>query len=131
MIVGVSGELNNPFRYDGRKSETSRSNTMERKVFSEIETFSKEKHVHVPIFNSERAKVLLLCLSAGLRVPEHSHPGFDVTLQPLRGRAVLPTDEGDIDLTPGEIIVADGANSFSPNNPFDEDFEMLIHLIKR
>ena len=105
---------------------------MDRKVFKDIERFSAEKHVHVPIFTSERTKVLLLCLSRGLTVAPHSHPGFEVTLQPLKGKAILPIDDGtDITLIPGEIYLADGGSSFSPRNPFDEDFEMLIHLIKR
>jgi quercetin dioxygenase-like cupin family protein len=105
---------------------------MEIKAFADVEQFSKEKHVHVPLFNSERVKVLLLCLSGGLTVPPHSHPGFDITLQPLKGKAVLPLDDGkEISLVPGQILFVDGAMSFKPHNPFNEDFEMLIHLIKR
>jgi quercetin dioxygenase-like cupin family protein len=105
---------------------------MEVKTFADVEQFSKEKHVHVPLFNSERLKVLLLCLSSGLAVPPHSHPGFDITLQPLKGKAVLPIDGGqEISLVPGQIFFVDGALSFNPRNPFDEDFEMLIHLVKR
>jgi quercetin dioxygenase-like cupin family protein len=105
---------------------------MDHKVFKIVESFSKEKHIHVPLFSTERMKVLLLCLSAGLTVPPHSHPGFDITLQPLKGRAKLPIDgDKEITLVPGEIFFVDGSSSFSPSNPFDEDFEMLIHLIKR
>jgi quercetin dioxygenase-like cupin family protein len=105
---------------------------MERKVFAEVERFSREKHVLVPLFSGERTKVLLLCLSAGLTVPPHSHPGFDITLQPLKGKAMLPTDGGtEVPLVPGQILFVDGAMSFSPHNAFDEDFEMLIHLVKR
>jgi quercetin dioxygenase-like cupin family protein len=105
---------------------------VERKVFEEVEKFSPDKHVHVPLMATERAKVILLCLSAGLAVPPHAHPGFDVTLQPLKGKALLPVEGGeDVTLVPGEIVFADGASSFSPKNPFDEDFEMLIHLIRR
>jgi quercetin dioxygenase-like cupin family protein len=105
---------------------------MERKTFKDVELFSKAKHVHVPLFNNDRIKVLLLCLSGGLTVPPHSHPGFDVTLQPLKGKAILPTDGGtEITLIPGEMFFVDGAASFSPSNPFDEDFEMLIHLVRR
>jgi quercetin dioxygenase-like cupin family protein len=105
---------------------------MEHKVFTDVERFSKEKHIHVPLFNSERTKVLLLCLSAGLTVPPHSHPGFDITLQPLKGKAIFPVDDGkEITLKTGEVYFVDGAISFNPRNPFDEDFEMLIHLIKR
>jgi hypothetical protein len=54
------------------------------------------------------------------------HPGFEITLQPLKGRALE-----EILLAPGEIFFVDGEVSFSPRNPFDEDFEMLIHLIER
>lgn len=105
---------------------------MEQKVFKDVERFSKEKHIHVPLFASERTKVLLLCLSAGLVVPPHSHPGFDITLQVLKGKAILPVGgENEITLKPGEVYFMDGAISFNPRNPFDEDFEMLIHLIKR
>ena len=67
---------------------------MDAKVFSEIARYQADKHVHVPVFNGERTKVLLLCLSGGLSVPPHSHPGFEVTLQPLLGRAVLPGEDG-------------------------------------
>ncbi len=105
---------------------------MEQKIFKELVRFDKDKHVHVPLFNGERTKVLLLCLSAGLEVPPHSHPGFEITLQPLKGKALLPLEGGkEITLTPGEIIFVDGATSLNPKNPFTEDFEMLIHLIKR
>ena len=105
---------------------------MEQKNFKDVERFSKEKHVHVQLFNSELTKVLLLCLSAGLNVPPHSHPGFEITLQPLKGKAILPLEDGTkVMLTPGTIFFVDGSTSFNPQNPFEEDFEMLIHLIKR
>lgn len=104
---------------------------MQKKEFKSVERFSKEKHVHVPLFTSERTKVVLLCLSPGLSVHPHAHPGFEVTLQPLRGKGILPVEGGeDVLLTPGEILFVDGNISFSPKNPFDEEFEMLIHLIK-
>ena len=105
---------------------------MEHKVLGEVERFSKEKHVHVQLYNSERTKVLLLCLSGGLTVPPHSHPGFEVTLQPVKGKAILPVEDGkEVTLTPGEVFFLDGSFPFNPRNPFDEDFEMLIHLIKK
>ena len=105
---------------------------MESKVFTEIERYQAGKHIHVPVFNGERTKVLLLCLSAGLSVPPHTHPGFEVTLQPLRGKAVLPVGDGaEVVLEPGRIYFVDGAQSFNPRNPHAEPFQMLIHLIKR
>ena len=105
---------------------------METKVFAEIARFQPDKHVHVPVFNGERAKVLLLCLSAGLTVPPHSHPGFEITLQPLSGKAVLPIADGsEVVLEPGRLYFVDGARSFSPQNRSSEPFQMLIHLVKR
>jgi quercetin dioxygenase-like cupin family protein len=105
---------------------------MEHKVFSEVEKFSTEKHIHVPLFNGERTKTVLLCLSAGLTVTPHSHPGFEVTLQPIKGKGLLPLEDGkEITLSPGEIVFMDGAASFSPRNPFNEDFQLLIHLVKK
>ena len=105
---------------------------MESKVFREIERYEADKHVHVTVFNGERMKVLLLCLSPGLTVPPHSHPGFEITLQPLLGRALLPAGDGnELVLEPGRILFVDGAQSFSPRNPFEEPFQMLIHLVKR
>ena len=64
-------------------------------------------------------------------MPPHSHPGFEITLQPLKGKALLPINGEEIMLVPGEIFFVDGEVSFSPHNPFDENFEMLIHLIER
>jgi quercetin dioxygenase-like cupin family protein len=105
---------------------------METKVFREIERYQPDKHVHVTVFDGERTKVLLLCLGPGLDVPPHSHPGFEITLQPLLGRAVLPMSDGkELVLEPGRILFVDGAESFSPRNPSGEPFQMLIHLVKR
>ena len=105
---------------------------MEMKVFADIERYQPDKHVHVPVFNGERTKVLLLCLPAGLAVPPHSHPGFEITLQPLCGKAVLPSDDGkELVLEPGRLYFVDGARNFNPRNPHAEPFQMLIHLIKK
>lgn len=104
---------------------------MEIKRIHEIERFDPATFVHVPVFRGERTQVLLLCLSAGLTVPPHSHPGFEITLQPLRGKANLPLPDGStLLLEPGMFIAVDGAAAFNPSNPFTEDFEMVIHLIR-
>jgi len=105
---------------------------METKVFREIERYDPAKHVHVTVFNGQRTKVLLLCLSPGLSVPPHSHPGFEITLQPLSGKALLPTAEGgEASLEPGRIVFVDGGQDFNPRNPYSEPFQMLIHLVKK
>jgi quercetin dioxygenase-like cupin family protein len=104
---------------------------MEIQRFNEVARFDPDKFVHVPIFSSDRTKVLLLCLSPGLSVPPHSHPGYEVTLQPLRGKANLPLPDGStLLLEPGMFITLDGASAFNPSNPFNHNFEMLIHLIR-
>ena len=105
---------------------------MIKKVFKEIERYLPDKHVHVPIANGDRTQILLLCLSPGVSVPPHSHPGHEITLQPLRGKAKFPLGMGqEITLQPGEIFFLDGAISLNIKNPFEEDFQMLIHLVKK
>lgn len=105
---------------------------MHQFVFDELATFSTEKHTHVRLVAEERLKVILLCLAPGQAVPPHAHPGFTVTLQPLKGRAVLPQPDGStMDLAPGRILVVEGESFFGPSNPTNENCEVLIHLIKR
>jgi quercetin dioxygenase-like cupin family protein len=105
---------------------------MEWKVFAEIERFASDKHVLVPVFEGERAKVVLLCLAPGTAAPPHSHPGFEVTLQPLRGKAAFRTESGEeVILEPGAIYFAQGEGTFNPRNSYSEPFQMLIHLVKK
>lgn len=50
----------------------------------------------------------------------------------VKGKALLPlADGGALTLEPGRVLFMDGAESFNPSNPFADDFEMLIHLVKR
>jgi quercetin dioxygenase-like cupin family protein len=114
------------------KSNDERRLAMEKKVFADIEKFSPDKHVLVPIFDGERAKVVLLCLAPGTAAPPHSHPGFEVSLQPLRGRAIFQVEGGEeVILEPGAIYFAQGEGTFNPRNPHAEPFQMLIHLVKK
>ncbi|MFI5252200.1 MAG: cupin domain-containing protein [Bacteroidota bacterium] len=105
---------------------------MIKKVFKEIERFEPGKPVQVPIANGERTKIVMLCLSPGASEPPHSHPGYELSLMPLKGRGKLPLGlKQEILLQPGEIYLVDGGMSFNPKNPFEEDFEMLVHLVKK
>jgi hypothetical protein len=70
-------------------------------------------------------------LAPGLAVAPHAHPGYEVTLEPLRGKAILPTPDGEVTLEPGEVYLLDGAQGFEPKNPFGEAFEMLITLVRK
>ena len=105
---------------------------MQIQELASLGRFDPKKHVHVPVFLGKRTKVLLLCLAAGQEVPPHRHPGFEITLQPLRGQAELPMPDGSTALLkPGMFIaVEDGDFPFNPSNPFEENFEMLIHLVE-
>ena len=104
---------------------------METKAFAEIERYQPEKHVMVSVFDGERTKVRLLCLSPGAAVPTHGHAGFEVTLQPLRGRGVLSGDDGaELALEPGQVHFAVGTEAFAIKNPHVEAFLLLIHLVK-
>ncbi len=48
---------------------------MDTKVFAEVERYDPAKHVHVPLFNTERTKVLLLCLPGEQRQGDVDHLG--------------------------------------------------------
>ncbi len=104
---------------------------MQIQEFSSLRRYDPNRFVHVPVYQSKRTKVLLLCLGSHQEVPPHRHPGFEITLQPLKGKAELPLPDGSKSLLePGMFItVEDGDFPFNPNNPFEEGFEMLIHLV--
>lgn len=105
---------------------------METKVLADLERYQPDKHVLVPVVSGERTKVVLLCLAPGTQAPPHTHVGFEVTLQPLVGRGVLPMADGaELALLPGRVHLVDGAISFNPRNPYDEPFQMLIHLVRK
>jgi quercetin dioxygenase-like cupin family protein len=105
---------------------------MDTKAFTEIERYQEEKHVLVPVFDGERTKVRLLCLSPGAAVPPHTHEGFEVTLVPLQGKAVVPGEHGnDLVLQPGQAHYAEGTATFGFRNPNPEPFQMLIFLIRK
>lgn len=104
---------------------------METKAFADIERYQPEKHVMVSVFDGERTKVRLLCLSPGAAVPTHGHAGFEVTLQSLQGKGVLSHgDGGELVLEPGQVHLAVGTASFAIKNPHAEPFQLLIHLVK-
>lgn len=104
---------------------------IDRKTLSSIERFNPDRFVHIPVFTGERTKVILLCLAPKLAVPPHEHPGHEVVLEPLRGKAVLPMPTGEVTLEPGDLYLLDGAQSFELRNPFDAPFEMLITRVRR
>ena len=63
-----------------------------------------------------------------LQIPQDDEPPA-INDPALRIETVA--DGLEITLTPGEVLFTDGSQSFNPRNPFDEDFEMLIHLVRK
>jgi quercetin dioxygenase-like cupin family protein len=104
---------------------------MESRNLSQLEHFEEGKAIHVPLYNSNQVRVVMLCLAPGSAIPMHKHPGFELTLTPLRGKGMITSPEGKaITLEPGIIHIVDAESGLDPHNPFDEPFAMLVHRVK-
>lgn len=104
---------------------------MKRVIIEEVEKYEDEKFVRAVLFKGERTTALLLCLKPGQSMPSHRHEGFEIMLQPLHGEAESVLDGELTTLRAGEIVFVDGANDFAPVNRGDENFTMLITLVRR
>jgi quercetin dioxygenase-like cupin family protein len=112
-------------------SETKAIHGMEQRSLREMEQFEEGQAVHVPLYASEHVRVVMLCISPGAGIPMHKHPGFEVTITPLRGKGMITSPEGkEILLEPGTIHFADAECGLDPHNPFQEPFVMLVHRVK-
>ncbi len=104
---------------------------MQRVSLAATEQYTTEKFYRAEICRGERIRTLLLTLLPGQAVPSHRHEGYEVLLQPLRGEAQIVLDNELLSLRAGEIIFVDGANDFAPANRTDENFAMLITLVRK
>ena len=104
---------------------------MKRVVIEDVEKYEDEKFARPLLFKGERTTSLLLCLKPGQSVPSHRHEGFEIMLQPLRGEAEAVLDGEQATLRAGEVVFVDGANDFAPVNKGEENFTMLITLVRR
>ena len=104
---------------------------MEHRLLRELEQFEEGKATHVPLYVSEHVRVVMLCISPGAGIAMHKHPGFEVTITPLRGRGMITSPEGEkITLEPGTFHIVDAECGLDPHNPFEEPFVMLVHRVK-
>lgn len=104
---------------------------MEHRNLRELEQFEEGKAIHVPIYSIEQVRVIMLCLAPGSGIPMHKHPGFEVTLTPLRGKVMITSPEGGkVTLEPGTIHFSDAECGLDPHNPFEEPFVMLVHKVR-
>jgi quercetin dioxygenase-like cupin family protein len=104
---------------------------MKKVIIEEAEKYEEDKYVRPVLHKGERTTTLLLCLKPGQAVPAHRHEGFEIVLQPLKGEAVAVLDGEETTLRPGELVFVDGANDFAPVNHGEQEFAMLITLVKR
>lgn len=104
---------------------------MQRISLESLEKYDAAKWSRELVFNGERLKTLLLCLTPGQAVPSHRHEGFEVMLQPLHGEAEITLDREAVTLRAGEAILVDGANDFAPANRSEDNFAMLITLVRK
>ncbi|HEX8746594.1 MAG TPA: cupin domain-containing protein [Pyrinomonadaceae bacterium] len=104
---------------------------MKKVNIEEVEKFEDERYVRPVLFKGERTTSLLLCLKPGQSVPSHRHEGFEIVLQPLMGEAEALLDGERLTLRAGELVFVDGGNDFAPVNRGDENFTMLITLVRR
>lgn len=104
---------------------------MNRVNLGEIETYDDRKFVRPVVLEGERTRALLLCLRPGQSVPAHSHEGYEILLQGLRGQADLTLDGVPVTMQAGDVVLVDGANDFAPANNGEENFSMLITLVRK
>ncbi len=104
---------------------------MEHRTLHEFEHFEEGQAIHVPLYSSGQVHVVMLCIAPGAGIPMHKHPGYEITITPVRGKGVITSPEGEkITLEPGTIHFADSECGLDPHNPFEEPFVMLVHRVK-
>ncbi len=104
---------------------------MQRTKLNELEQEDDARFRVTEVLRRERVRVLLLTLPPGADVPSHRHDGWDVLIQPLRGRVDLELDGETHVLETGEIACVDGASTFAPKNPGRETLALLVTLVRR
>ncbi|WP_352432026.1 cupin domain-containing protein [Pyrinomonas sp.] len=104
---------------------------MQRIKLNELEQGEEGRLRVAEVLRCGRVRVLLLTLPPGADVPSHRHDGWDVLLQPLRGRAELELDGEKHVLEVGEVACVDGASTFAPRNPGQESLALLVTLVRR
>ena len=104
---------------------------MNRVNLEEIEEYDDKKFIRPAVFEGERTRTLLLCLRPGQSVPAHKHEGYEILLYGLRGAADLTLEGEEVTVRAGDIVLVDGANEFAPVNNGEENFSMLITLVRK
>ena len=104
---------------------------MQRVNLDEIERYDEKAFFRPEVLKGERSRTLLLCLAPGQSVPAHRHEGYEIRLHALRGSAELTLDGEPVTMRAGDVVLVDGANDFAPVNAGEENFSMLITLVRR
>lgn len=70
--------------------------------------FDETKFSPVMLLREEGFRMAMICLKAGQEVPEHGSSGH-ITAQVLYGRVTFYEENESVELTPGNVLRADGA----------------------
>ncbi len=80
------------------------------KSYKEHVAFNAAKFNPVPLGQSERVRALLVCLEPGQFIPVH-HPGVDMTLLVLEGKAQVTAGENESAVEPGAVVFVKGGEA--------------------
>lgn len=80
------------------------------KSYKDSVAFNPTKFNPVPLGQSERLKVLLVCLEPGQYIPVH-HPSVDMTLLALEGKATVAAGDNETEVGPGAVVFVKGGEA--------------------
>jgi len=84
---------------------------------------------HARPFDAGEPTIIRLALSAGERVPEHTHPERRIVLFLRKGRLEVDLDDETHTLEEGDVVRFDGRREVSPHAL--EESEALLVLARR
>lgn len=79
------------------------------------------------LIKTDSLEVIRLILPAGKEIPPHSVPG-EITVQCLEGRIAFGTEEGERELSAGELLYLTGAAEHSVRSVADSSVLVTILL---
>lgn len=81
---------------------------------------------HAEVFPDEEPKTVRLSLSAGDRVPKHSHPDREIVCYVISGTVELTLGESTHGLDSGDIARFDGEQDISPRAVTDATVLLVL-----
>ena len=97
----------------------------------ELVRFSGEKMQKIPLFESPKYFCDLYCLKQGQDQRIHSHVGSDKIYFVLRGKASVHIAGEEVELSPGQAVIAKPEQAHGVKNTSPEDLVLLVLMIPR